>query len=185
MQCPAGVLLWRGQLWSTGRGLQGLIRRLKYGFLPSNAESLSCYTRQTPSPRCYAVTHALKWLHDGAATCRAVLQCLQASLEPVQTFGRISRCMWYIAGPSGLPDTANRSTPAAVLVLFPEAIVSIAAGQGFSAAVSLSGRVFTWGRGKYGALGSGRVEDRATPCPVPSIADAIQVSLWHAPVHDL
>lgn len=84
-----------------------------------------------------------------------------------------------------MPDTANRFTPAAVLVLFPEAIVSIAAGQGFSAAVSLSGRVFTWGRGKYGALGSGRVEDRATPCPVPGIADAIQVSLWHAPVHDL
>ena len=84
-----------------------------------------------------------------------------------------------------MPDTANRSTPAAVLVLFPDAIVSIAAGQGFSAAVSLSGRVFTWGRGKYGALGSGRVEDRATPCPVPGIADAIQVSLWHAPVHDL
>jgi alpha-tubulin suppressor-like RCC1 family protein len=84
-----------------------------------------------------------------------------------------------------MPDTANRSTPAAVLVLFPEAIVSIAAGQGFSAAVSLSGRVYTWGRGKYGALGSGRVEDRATPCPVPGIADAIQVSLWHAPVHDL
>ena len=74
-----------------------------------------------------------------------------------------------------MPDTANRSQPAAVLVLFPEAIVSIAAGQGFSAAVSLSGRVYTWGRGKYGALGSGRVEDRSSPSAVPGIADATQV----------
>ena len=63
-----------------------------------------------------------------------------------------------------------------MLVLFPEAVVSIAAGQGFSAAVTLSGRVFTWGRGKYGALGSGRTEDRSTPAAVPGVADALQVS---------
>ena len=62
-------------------------------------------------------------------------------------------------------------------MLFPEAVVSIAAGQGFSAAATLSGRVYTWGRGKYGALGSGRVEDRSTPSAVPGIADAIQVTL--------
>ena len=81
------------------------------------------------------------------------------------------------AGVAGLPDTANIYVPTAVMVLFPEAVIGIAAGQGFSAAVTLSGRVFTWGRGKYGALGSGRTEDRSMPAAVPGIADAVQVSL--------
>ena len=81
------------------------------------------------------------------------------------------------AGFAGLPETANVHVPTAVMVLFPEAVVGIAAGQGFSAAVTLSGRVFTWGRGKYGALGSGRTEDRSMPAAVPGISDAVQVSL--------
>lgn len=75
--------------------------------------------------------------------------------------------------------------------LWPEAIVSIAAGEYFSAAVSLSGRVFTWGRNKYGQLGNGGFGNAFLPQPVPGIQNAVQVQplierslgrLWHA--HD-
>lgn len=59
--------------------------------------------------------------------------------------------------------------------LWPEGIVSIAAGEYFSAAVSLSGRVFTWGRNKYGQLGNGGFGNAFIPQPVPGITDAVQV----------
>ena len=102
----------------------------------------------------------------------ALLWSLQASLqETMLKFGPAVH-----AGIAGLPETADVHVPTAVMVLFPEAVVGIAAGQGFSAAVTLSGRVFTWGRGKYGALGSGRTEDRSMPAAVPGISDAVQVS---------
>lgn len=59
--------------------------------------------------------------------------------------------------------------------LWPEGIVSIAAGEYFSAAVSLSGKVFTWGRNKYGQLGNGGFGNAFIPQPVPGISDAVQV----------
>lgn len=67
--------------------------------------------------------------------------------------------------------------------LWPEGIVSIAAGEYFSAAVSLSGRVFTWGRNKYGQLGNGGFGSAFLPQPVPGISDVVQVP--HCLVTDL
>ncbi len=71
----------------------------------------------------------------------------------------------------------NRAKPTLVQALWSEAIVSIAAGEYFSAAVSLSGRVFTWGRNKYGQLGNGGFGNAFLPQPVPGIEQAVQVQI--------
>jgi len=50
--------------------------------------------------------------------------------------------------------------------------VQISCGENHSAALTADGRVLTWGRGKYGALGLGDFESRSYPTVVRSLAGA-------------
>jgi alpha-tubulin suppressor-like RCC1 family protein len=45
----------------------------------------------------------------------------------------------------------------------------VAAGENHSAALAADGRVFTWGRGKYGQLGLGDFSSQQSPTPVKAI----------------
>jgi alpha-tubulin suppressor-like RCC1 family protein len=76
---------------------------------------------------------------------------------------------------SGHEDNENRSRPTLVSALWAEGIVSISAGDHFSAAVSLAGRVFTWGRAKYGQLGRASPVGPQPPAAVPLLSSIIQV----------
>lgn len=42
-------------------------------------------------------------------------------------------------------------------------VVFVCAGESHSAALAADGRLFTWGRGKYGALGLGTFESSPSP----------------------
>lgn len=42
-------------------------------------------------------------------------------------------------------------------------------GSTYSAAVSASGELYTWGRGNYGRLGHGSSEDHSYPCLVTAL----------------
>ncbi|GLI65760.1 hypothetical protein VaNZ11_009375 [Volvox africanus] len=63
----------------------------------------------------------------------------------------------------------NRSTPVPVLPLMPLGVVQVAAGENHSAALTADGRLYTWGRGKYGQLGHGDWGNRPRPVQVASL----------------
>lgn len=48
-------------------------------------------------------------------------------------------------------------------------IVHIAVGSTYSAAVTASGELYTWGRGNYGRLGHGSSEDHSLPSLVSAL----------------
>ncbi|GIL93359.1 hypothetical protein Vretifemale_20765 [Volvox reticuliferus] len=63
----------------------------------------------------------------------------------------------------------NRSTLVPVLPLMPLGVVQVAAGENHSAALTADGRLYTWGRGKYGQLGHGDWGNRPRPVLVASL----------------
>ena len=48
-------------------------------------------------------------------------------------------------------------------------MTQIACGGSYSAAITSSGELYTWGRGSYGRLGHGNSEDQNTPLIVSSL----------------
>ena len=75
-------------------------------------------------------------------------------------------------GALGHGDRLNCDVPRLVDALWGVGVTQIAAGDNHSASLSASGRVYTWGRGKYGALGHRDVDNRSRPTPVQALDDA-------------
>lgn len=48
-------------------------------------------------------------------------------------------------------------------------IINIACGGAHSAAISVSGEIYTWGKGRYGRLGHGDSEDQLRPKKVKAL----------------
>ena len=76
-------------------------------------------------------------------------------------------------GALGLGDYGNQSSPTCVLSLATAGIVQAAAGANHSAALGIDGKVFTWGRGKYGQLGLGTYSSSAFPIHVSSLQEPV------------
>lgn len=59
----------------------------------------------------------------------------------------------------------NRTCDRPVLIeaLRNKEVVNIACGGSHSAAITVHGELFTWGKGRYGRLGHGDTEDRHVP----------------------
>ena len=79
-------------------------------------------------------------------------------------------------GIAGRGDLQNRNKPGEIELLWPLGVIQIAAGDNHSAALTADGRVFTWGRGKYGQLGLGSFETSSTPQHVKLPIDIVQAS---------
>lgn len=72
-------------------------------------------------------------------------------------------------GVLGIPDVLQTSVPVQVPGLWEVGVVQIAAGEAHCVALSAAGRVFSWGRGKYGQLGHGTYADQHTPKEVGAV----------------
>ncbi|KAK7486952.1 hypothetical protein BaRGS_00021768, partial [Batillaria attramentaria] len=72
-------------------------------------------------------------------------------------------------GRLGHGDNIARDEPTLVTTLSGKHIVHIAVGSTYSAAVTASGELFTWGRGNYGRLGHGNSEDHSYPSLVTTL----------------
>lgn len=64
---------------------------------------------------------------------------------------------------AGQGDSSSSDIPRLIPTLAPLGIVQIACGENHSAALAASGQVFTWGRGKHGALGLGSYDNASWP----------------------
>lgn len=67
-------------------------------------------------------------------------------------------------------------------IVFPEKIISIAAGMHYSLALTASGKVYAWGWNGFGQLGLGDLKSRNTPTLIPNLSGvrAIAAGEGHA-----
>lgn len=77
--------------------------------------------------------------------------------------GEVFTCGEGAYGALGCGNFENSSTLGKVPRLLCVGIVQIACGEYHTAALSVDGRTFLWGRGKYGQLGLGNTENIHTP----------------------
>ena len=90
--------------------------------------------------------------------------------------GGVISCGYNFANSAGPGDSSYNTNHLPVPMVMPGGVkvVTIGAGSMHSAAVSESGDLFTWGFGRFGALGHGSVESMLAPTKVENIPP-----LWH------
>lgn len=64
---------------------------------------------------------------------------------------------------------SSREEPTLITALAGKQVIHITCGSTYSAAVTASGELYTWGRGNYGRLGHGGSEDQCTPSLVSAL----------------
>ena len=87
----------------------------------------------------------------------------------------------------GVEGVVPRSTPVAVSGPEGETVefTSITAGDVHTCALATTGRIYCWGHGEYGALGTGSTSDQPTPVPVLDTIDggvrfvAVDAGVFH------
>lgn len=72
---------------------------------------------------------------------------------------------------AGQGDSFVSSVPWPLPSLAALGIVQIACGESHNAALTIHGQVFTWGRGKYGALGLGAFDGSSWPQHVSTLKE--------------
>ena len=72
-------------------------------------------------------------------------------------------------GQLGNGTTANRNTPGLTSLSTGTKFIAVAAGRSFSAAIAADGRLYTWGYGSDGQMGSGgTASTNSSPQPIPT-----------------
>ncbi|XP_049935460.1 uncharacterized protein LOC116260292 isoform X3 [Nymphaea colorata] len=110
-------------------------------------------------------------LHFVRVACGAAHTLALTGSGDVYSFGQ------GIYGALGLSDADDRCTPTHVQELWGLGIIQIACGENHSAALSVDGQVFTWGRGKYGQLGHDSLQSELKPLPVKALSDQMIVQV--------
>ncbi|KAK0097381.1 hypothetical protein PV326_002182 [Microctonus aethiopoides] len=72
-------------------------------------------------------------------------------------------------GRLGHGDTTSYDDPEIIEALADKNITTIACGSTYSAAITASGELYTWGRGNYGRLGHGNCDDMFVPTLVTAL----------------
>ncbi len=61
------------------------------------------------------------------------------------------------------------TVPTQINELVGKQVLHIACGSTYSAAITATGELYTWGRGNYGRLGHGSSEDQSSPTVVEAL----------------
>lgn len=90
-------------------------------------------------------------------------------------------------GRLGHNDIQSRDAPAKVNALADKFITKIYCGAAYSAVVSISGELFTWGKGSFGSLGHGASDDKLLPTQVQALVghSVVDVALGSGDSHSL
>ncbi|KAK9831792.1 hypothetical protein WJX74_009408 [Apatococcus lobatus] len=83
--------------------------------------------------------------------------------------GQVWACGAGRFGKLGHGSEEDQASITCIERLFPAGIVQVACGENHSAALGLDGRLFTWGRNKYGQLGLGHLDD----CHIPNFVRSL------------
>ncbi|KAJ7531965.1 hypothetical protein O6H91_14G067000 [Diphasiastrum complanatum] len=110
-------------------------------------------------------------LHFAHVACGAAHTLVLTGGGDVYSFGQGNN------GALGHGRTSNVTVPTLVETLWGLGIVQITSGENHSAALSIDGQVFTWGRGKYGQLGHGSTDNESRPTAVKALSDQMIVQI--------
>lgn len=80
-------------------------------------------------------------------------------------------------GRLGHGDVTPKTHPTKIQHFADNSIVKIYCGAAYSAAISATGTLYTWGRGFYGSLGHGSSEDKLVPTAVHALSSHIIVDV--------
>eukprot|EP00873_Tetraselmis_striata_P041803 jgi/Tetstr1/462067/TSEL_007137.t1 len=110
------------------------------------------------------------------------LRFVQVACGACHTLGLTSSGQVYSFGQGtfgqlGHSDDSNSDAPSMLKRLWAVGILQVAAGENHSAALAADGRVFTWGRGKYGQLGLGDFSSQQSPMPVKALSGVPMVQI--------
>lgn len=117
------------------------------------------------------IIKGMRELHFVRVACGAAHTLALTGSGEVYSFGQ------GIFGALGSGNMDNNNTPIGIEELWGLGIIQIACGENHSAALSVDGQVFTWGRGKYGQLGHGSVQNEFKPIQVKAVADQMIVQV--------
>uniref|UniRef100_A0A182QWD0 HECT-type E3 ubiquitin transferase n=1 Tax=Anopheles farauti TaxID=69004 RepID=A0A182QWD0_9DIPT len=90
-------------------------------------------------------------------------------------------------GRLGHGDTNGREMPTRIMALADRQVVGVFCGSSYSAAITATGELYTWGRGTYGRLGHGNSEDKHLPTLVSALKShrVVHVALGCGDAHSL
>ncbi|XP_058465564.1 probable E3 ubiquitin-protein ligase HERC2 [Malaya genurostris] len=90
-------------------------------------------------------------------------------------------------GRLGHGDTISKDIPTRIVALVDKQVCGIVCGASYSAAITSSGELFTWGRGTYGRLGHGNSDDKFVPTQVQALKSykVVDVALGSGDAHSM
>ncbi|XP_058836150.1 probable E3 ubiquitin-protein ligase HERC2 isoform X2 [Topomyia yanbarensis] len=90
-------------------------------------------------------------------------------------------------GRLGHGDTISKEIPTRIVALAEKQVCGIACGASYSAAITSSGELYTWGRGTYGRLGHGNSDDKFVPTQVQALKsyNVVDVALGSGDAHSM
>uniref|UniRef100_A0A182IU73 HECT-type E3 ubiquitin transferase n=1 Tax=Anopheles atroparvus TaxID=41427 RepID=A0A182IU73_ANOAO len=90
-------------------------------------------------------------------------------------------------GRLGHGDTVTKEVPTRIVALAERQVTGVFCGASYSAAITATGELYTWGRGTYGRLGHGNSEDKHVPTLVTALKShrVVHVALGCGDAHSL
>ncbi|UPQ97120.1 chromosome condensation regulation protein [Chloropicon primus] len=136
----------------------------EYGQL-GHGESKNCVDT-LPLPRRIEELNTVRFIQ---VSCGANHTVALSSTGRVYSFG-LGTC-----GALGLGSRKNRHTPTPINSLQAAALVQVAAGENHSCALGMDGKVYAWGKGRYGQLGNGRFGYSLSPAHVSKLREPVKM----------
>lgn len=124
------------------------------------------YADTMPFPRRIKELNSVRFIQ---VSCGANHTIALSSTGKIYSFG-LGTC-----GALGLGSRSNRHTPTPINSLQAAALVQVAAGENHSCALGMDGKVYTWGKGRYGQLGNGRFGYSLWPLHVSKLREPVKM----------
>ncbi|KAG8235158.1 hypothetical protein J437_LFUL015198, partial [Ladona fulva] len=145
---------------------------------PDGKHFLALATPLCPSVTHGASSHGLSSAASSSSSYGGAVEVDAAGIpgKDVEAVGETGGCellSWGSGdgGRLGHGDTAPRDKPTVIKALSGCNVIHVTCGSTYSAAVTASGEMYTWGRGNYGRLGHGTSEDHYVPKLVAALKD--------------
>lgn len=124
---------------------------------------------------------------DGKVVIKIASHCEGKHFMALNTEDQIYVWGCGAGGALGLGDNSSRECPSKIYALADKIVTGIFCGSSYSAAITSSGQLYTWGRGNFGRLGHNSSDDKFIPTLVEALKGhkVVDVALGSGDSHSL